>query len=70
MNVYDAMRELGEIAKKRSQIYNAGKVETSFAFGWFLADMQSNLDNMNLTKKQMKVLEDRIASMKRQMEAV
>lgn len=65
MSVYELVDELHELAKERSKKYNNGTVCHSFALGWFMADMQANLDNMGLTKKQLKVLEDRIAKMKK-----
>ena len=68
MSVYDMVHELGELAKERSKIYNKGEVCHSFALGWFMSDMQANLDNMGLSKKQMKVLEDRIVRLKKLIE--
>lgn len=65
MNVYDLVHELGELAKERSKIYNKGTVCHSFALGWFMGDMQNNLDEMGLSKKQLKVLENRIVKMKK-----
>ena len=68
MSIYDMVHELGELAKERSKIYNKGTVDHSFAFGWIIGDMQANLDEMGLTKKQLKVLEDRIVRLKKMLE--
>lgn len=65
MNVYDLVRQLYDLSKERSRVYNNGEICHSFAGGWFMADMQANLDNMGLSKKQLKVLEERIAKMKK-----
>ena len=63
MSVYDSVDALKMIALERSKKYNGGEQCHPFAFGWFAADMQAILDEMGLSKKQMKVLEDRIVRM-------
>ena len=60
MSVYDSVDALKAVALERSKKYNEGTENHAFAFGWFAADMQAILDEMGLSKKQMKVLEDRI----------
>ena len=68
MSTYDLVHELCDLSKERSKIYNGGKVCQSFALGWFMGEMQANLDEMGLSKKQLKVLESRIARLKRMSE--
>ena len=63
MSVYDSVDALKSVALERSKIYNEGTENHAFAFGWFAADMQTILDEMGLSKKQLKVLEDRIVRM-------
>lgn len=65
MSVYDLVHELGDLSKERSKIYNKGTVCHSFAFGWLMGEMQANLDEMGLSKKQLKVLENRIIRLKK-----
>ena len=57
------MTDLSKLALKRSEKYNDGEQNYSFSFGWFVSEMQANLDEMGLSKKQLKVLEDRIAKL-------
>jgi len=65
MSVHDLMTELSNLTLDRSKIYNEGTYNYAFAFGWFVSDMKINLDEMGLTKKQLKVLEDRINKLKK-----
>lgn len=65
MNVYDAVDSLSKIALERSKIYNDGEQNYAFAFGWFNSDIQALLDDMGLTKKQLKVLSDRLAQLEK-----
>lgn len=65
MSVYDIVKDLSECSLDRSKKYNEGDQNYAFAFGWFVSEMQANLDNMGLTKKQLKVLEDRIQTLKK-----
>lgn len=65
MNTYDLMTELSNLTLDRSKIYNEGSNNYAFAFGWFVSDMGITLDDMRLTKKQLKVIEDRINKLKR-----
>lgn len=63
MSVYDSVDVLKFVALERSKKYNGGDENHAFAFGWFAADMQAILDEMGLSNKQMKVLEDRVVRM-------
>ena len=65
MSTYDLMTELSNLTLDRSKKYNEGTFNYSFAFGWFVSEMGANLSDMGLTKKQLKVVEDRIAKLKR-----
>lgn len=65
MSIYDLVQELCDLSKERSKIYNKGTICPSFALGWFMGEMQANLDEMGLSKKQLKVLESRIARLKK-----
>jgi hypothetical protein len=65
MSTYDLMTELSNLTLDRSKKYTDGTFNYSFAFGWFTYDMGVTLEEMGLTKKQLKVLEDRINKLKR-----
>ena len=65
MSVYDIVTELSKCALDRSKKYNEGSENYPFSFGWFVAEMQADLDQMGLTKKQLKVLENRVSSLKK-----
>lgn len=65
MSTYDLMKDLSNVTLDRSKSYNEGSYNYAFAFGWFVSEMQANLDEMGLTKKQLKVLEDRLAKLQK-----
>lgn len=65
MSVHDLMTELSKLTLDRSKIYNEGTYNYAFSFGWFVSEMRTNLDDMGLTKKQIKILEDRINKLKK-----
>ena len=60
MDIRDLTSELGKQALNRSKIYNKGVENHAFAFGWFVGDIGTVLDDMCLTKKQVEVLTRRI----------
>ena len=60
MDIRELTSELGKQALNRSKIYNKGADDYAFGFGWFVSDIGTVLDDMNLTKKQVEVLAHRI----------
>lgn len=65
MSIYDMVTDLSKLALKRSEKYNGGDQSYGFAFGWFVGELQADLDDMGLTKKQLKVLSDRIEKLQK-----
>lgn len=65
---FDLVERLSEHAKNRSKIYNKGHVEYAFSLGWFTGDVKRLLEDMQLTKKQLKFLENRVAQLDRMLE--
>lgn len=64
MNTYELMTEYSKVCLARSKKY-AGVDNYAFAFGWFTSEMQATLDDLGLNKKQLKVLEDRLAKLQK-----
>ncbi len=65
MNTYDLMTDYSKVALERSKKYNGGYQSYSFAFGWFTSEFKQTLDDLGLSKKQMKILEDRLAKLQK-----
>lgn len=57
-NVIEMVNQMAENAIKASIDYD-GKNSYPYAFGWFTADVRQTLIDLNLTKKQLKILEKR-----------
>lgn len=56
MNESDATNMLKNGALARSKIYNNGDMNYAFAFGYLTGDITSFLQELNLNRKQLKVL--------------
>lgn len=57
----DLVTGLSKVALERSVKYNGPDgTNYAYAFGWFVSEMRNNLEDMGLTKKQVKVLQDRL----------
>ena len=62
MNVYEMLDTLSGLALEKSK-QRMGEHNYAYAFGMVVAELQADLDEMGLTKKQMKVLHDRITKL-------
>lgn len=67
MTIYNLVEDLSNLALSKSK-RAMGEENYAYAFGMFVAEMQADLDEMGLNKKQLKVFEDRIASLRKQWE--
>lgn len=59
MNVYDMIDSIATLALKKGE-ERMGERCYAYAFGMMVAEIQADLDEMGLTKTQLKVLEKRI----------
>lgn len=64
MSVYELLDTLSDLALEKSE-QRLGEQNYAYAFGMVVSELQADLDEMGLTKKQLKVLEDRIVKLKR-----
>jgi hypothetical protein len=62
MNVYEMLDTLSDLTLEKSK-QRMGEHNYAYAFGMVVAELQADLDEMGLTKKQMKVLHDRITKL-------
>lgn len=64
MEIYEIIEDLSNIALEQSK-KRMGEENYAYAFGMFCSEMQADLDEMGLSKKQLKVLQDRIVSLRK-----
>ena len=64
MTVYDILDKITGLALNKSKkIY--GETNYAYAFGAVVGELQADLDDMCLSKKQLKVLEDRLSKLQK-----
>jgi len=66
MNIYDTITKMSQLSLDFAQ-KRIGEQNYAYAFGMFTSEMQADLDEMNLTKEQQKVLLDRIAKLEQRL---
>jgi hypothetical protein len=66
MDIYDIIAKISQLSLEFSE-KRMKEPNYAYAFGMFVAEMQADLDEMNLTKKQYKVLLDRIARLEQRL---
>ena len=59
MNVYELLDTLSATALEKSR-QRMGEQSYPYAFGMVVAELQANLDEMGLNKKQLKMLQERV----------
>ena len=64
MNVYELLETLSATALEKSR-QRMGEVSYPYAFGMVVAELQADLDEMGLTKKQLKVLQERVEKLQK-----
>ena len=60
MNTKEYINSLEKIVINLSKEFNEGNPSYPYAFGYFVSQMGNTLDELNLSKKQLKVLETRL----------
>lgn len=62
MNTKEYINSMESIVIKLSKEFNEGNPSYPYAFGYFVSQMGITLDELNLSKKQLKVLETRLSN--------
>ena len=60
MNTKEYISNLEYIVTQLSKEHNEGNISYPYAFGYFVSQMGNTLDELNLSKKQLQVLETRL----------